>query len=137
MEKKTQRKTSRRSRNKGGRPTIVTPETLQKLEYAFSMGLPDEQACLYANIAPQTLYNYQSKHPEFLERKVMLKQNITMRARLNIANEIANGSTKDSWEWLTRKEKQEFSLKDDATIHIANQNVLVQLPPLTLPPQDS
>lgn len=135
MEKKTQRKTSRRSRNKGGRPTIVTPEAIQKLEYAFSMGLPDEQACLYADIATSTLYSHQNKHPEFAERKAMLKQNITMRARLNIANEIANGSTKDSWEWLTRKEKQEFSLKDDATIHIANQNVLVQLPPLTLPPQ--
>lgn len=137
MEKKTQRKPDKRSRNKGGRPTIVTPDTLAKLEYAFSMGLPDEQACLYAGIDASSLYRYQEKNPSFRERKAMLKQNITMRARLNIANEIANGSTKDSWEWLTRKEKQEFSLKDDATIHIANQNVLVQLPPLTLPPQDS
>ncbi len=43
----------------------MTPDTLAKLETAFSMGLPDEQACLYAKIDPSTLYRYQEKNPKF------------------------------------------------------------------------
>lgn len=124
-------------KNKGGRPPVMTKDTLQKLERAFSMGLPDEQACLYADIAPQTLYNYQNKHPEFLERKKLLKQNITMHARLNIATMIQAWSAEDSWKWLERKERSEFAPKEQQTIQIANQNVLIQLPPLQLPDTSS
>lgn len=124
-------------KNRGGRPPVMTKETLQKLERAFSMGLPDEQSCLYADIAPQTLYNYQNKHPEFLERKKLLKQNITMHARLNIATMIQAWSAEDSWKWLERKERWEFAPKEQQTIQIANQNVLIQLPPLQLPDTSS
>lgn len=114
----------------------MTAVALQKLKHAFSMGLPDEQACLYAEIAPSTLYNYQNKHPEFLERKKLLKQNITMHARLNIAERVQLWSAEDSWKWLERKERSEFAPKEQQTIQIANQNVLIQLPPMQLPNQN-
>ena len=48
-----------------GRPTIMTPQVLQKLELAFSYGCTDDEACFFADIAPATLYNYQKEYPEF------------------------------------------------------------------------
>ena len=38
-----------------GRPTIMTPQVLQKLELAFSYGCTDDEACFFADIAPTTL----------------------------------------------------------------------------------
>lgn len=88
--KKRSPKSKNTTKKKCGRPPVMTKETIAKLEYAFSMGLPDEQACLYAEIDPATLYRYQERNPDFCDRKVILKQSITMRARLNVAKEIAS-----------------------------------------------
>ena len=53
----------------------MTDKTLEKLKVAFCYGLNDVQACLFAEINPATLYNYQKKHPEFLELKHALQEN--------------------------------------------------------------
>ena len=97
--------------NKVGRPTVMTEEVLQKLEYAFMRGLSDVEACLYADIATTTLYNYCEKNPEFRERKEELKQHTTAQAKLNVAEEIENGNVEQSKWWLERKAKDEFSTK--------------------------
>jgi hypothetical protein len=55
-----------------GRPTVMTPEIIAKLEYVFALGGTDKEACLYADIGLETLYNYQRNHPEFAERKALL-----------------------------------------------------------------
>ena len=73
-----------------GRPTKMTPETLKKLEQAFLLGCTDKEACLYSNISHQTLYNYQEKHPEFVERKALLKKNPVLQARKSLMNGIAD-----------------------------------------------
>lgn len=57
-----------------GRPTVMTPEIIAKLEYIFALGGTDKEACLYADIGLETLYNYQRNHPEFAERKALLKE---------------------------------------------------------------
>lgn len=95
--------------NKGGRPKIITGEVLQKLEQGFMKGLSDRQACLYADISPGTLYNYQKENPEFLERKELLKENIKMRAKLTIAAAIERGDLKLSQWYLKNKAGDEFS----------------------------
>lgn len=97
--------------DKVGRPTVMTEEVLQKLEYAFMRGLTDVEACLYADIATSTLYNYCKENPEFLERKEELKQHPTAKARLNITEAIENGNEDISKWWLERKVKDEFSTK--------------------------
>lgn len=56
------------------RPRKITKETVQKLEEGFLMGLSDREACIYADIAVSTLYNYCKKHKEFSERKELLKR---------------------------------------------------------------
>ena len=70
------------------RPRKITKETVQKLEEGFLMGLSDREACIYADIAVSTLYNYCKKHKEFSERKELLKDNIKMKSKLNVAHGI-------------------------------------------------
>lgn len=99
------------AKDKGGRPTVMTGETLQKLEDAFLDGLSDRQACLVADISLQTLYNYGKENPEFLERKELLKENNKIRAKRVVSKELKNGNTGVALWYLERKEKEEFSTK--------------------------
>lgn len=93
----------------------MTPETIGKLEYGFSCGLSDREACLYANINPDTLYEYCKKHPEFSERKELLKEQVKMQAKLNLASSISSGDEKASEWYLERKAKDEFSTKTEVS----------------------
>src|SRR5918998_4282646 len=67
-----------------GRPTVITPEILAKLEYVFSLGGTDKEACFFADIGLETLYRYQRNHPEFGERKELLKSNPILKARTTL-----------------------------------------------------
>jgi hypothetical protein len=107
--------TGKKQKNKGGRPSKVTPEVLVKLEHAFMKSFTDEQACLYAEISPDALYNYCTKYPEFSEKKRVLKGSLALKAKLNIAGSIEEGEISSSKWWLERKNKAEFSLRVENT----------------------
>ena len=77
-------------KNKGGRPTVMTPECINKLEYAFSLGCSDTEACLHADITPASLYNYQEKNPAFIERKQCLKDSLVLLAREGLRDDITS-----------------------------------------------
>ena len=96
---------------KRGRKTVMTPEIINKLEQAFSMGCSDLEACLYADIGKTTLYNYQNENPEFVERKEKLKEKLVLKARTVIAESL-NKQDENTAKWyLERKKKEEFSTK--------------------------
>ena len=97
-----------------GRPTVFTPEVLQKLEQAFSMGCTDNEASIYANIAISSLYNYQKQNPEFLDRKEQLKENPILKARTKVFNEIEKNVLTAQW-YLERKKKDEFAVRTEMT----------------------
>lgn len=116
------------SENKVGRPTVMTEETIQKLEYAFMRGLTDLEACLYADISKSTLYNYCEENPEFMDRKEELKQHPTAKARLNVTEAIENGNEELSKWWLERKAKAEFSTKQEISADIDSEvNITIEL----------
>ena len=94
----------------------MTEETLNKLTLAFSKGLSDREACLFANISQQTLYNYCNANPAFLEQKERLKEKPQMQAKLNVVEGIENGDIELSKWYLERKNKGEFSTKQDIGI---------------------
>jgi len=102
-----------------GQPTKLTPETLNKLEQAFMMGCPDTEACLFAEISHQTLYNYQKKHPEYVERKRMLKENPAFQARQRVTGEVSNDTNTAKW-YLERKKKDEFGQNQKIEAEITN-----------------
>ena len=98
-----------------GRPTKMTKEVLKKLEEAFLMDCTDEEACLYAQITPATLYNYQKQNPEYLELKKMYKQRPFLLARKS----VIEGMQVDpnlALKYLERKKKDEFSLRSETDI---------------------
>lgn len=110
--KKSSKKVPKSERKKVGRPTSVTPETLAKLEQAFSLGCSDLEACIHADIAKSTLYDYQGRHPEFVERKEMLKRKLVLKARTVVANALEKEDENTAKWYLERKARDEFSVKN-------------------------
>lgn len=89
-----------------GRPTIMTPEIVSKLEEVFSIGGSDEEACFYANIGKSTLYNYQQANPEFVERKEALKEKPILKARQTVVKSLEDAN--HAFRYLEKKRKKEF-----------------------------
>ncbi len=101
----------RKKKHPGGRPTKMTEGVLKKLGEAFLMGCTDEEACIFAEISPQTLYNFQEKNKKFLEKKELWKQNPVLKARTTIFNDL---DRPESARWyLERKKKDEFAPKQE------------------------
>lgn len=101
---------SKRKSN-AGRPTVMTPEVVNKLEQAFSLGCPITVACEYAGISKETIYDYIRKNPEYSDRIKQLQGLIGMRARKSIADAINRGDAKISLEYLKKKNSDEFGDK--------------------------
>lgn len=122
----TKRKDSK-DYQKVGRPTVMTPEVVAKLEQAFSLGCSDLEACLYADISKQSLYDYQAKYPEFADRKAMLKEKLILKARTVVADALNNKDENTAKWYLERKKKDEFSTKVENETEIKGLEVaLVQ-----------
>ena len=99
--------------NKGGRPTVMTDEIVGKLEYGFMKGLNVTECCHYADISRTAFYDYLEKNPEFTDRIEELKSSPSTRAKLNVVEAIENGDTDISRWWLERRNKEEFSAKQE------------------------
>lgn len=96
--------------------TKMTTETLAKLEAWFTNSLTDEECCLYADIHPATLYRYIEKNPKFWERKEILKKKPNIQAKVNWIKKINASDYQASKEWLERKSRWEFSLKQEIDV---------------------
>lgn len=99
--------------NPVGRPTIMTPETISKLEEVFAIGGSDEEACFFAGIGKTTLYNYQQEHPEFVERKDALKERPILKARQTVVKALDDPN--HAFKYLERKRRKEFGNNVDLT----------------------
>lgn len=98
-----------------GRPTLMTPEVIAKLEGAFANGMTDGQACIIAGISKNTLYDYIQRNPNFGNRKEMLKQRVDIQAKKVIVDAINNGDTGTAKFWVERRCKDEFSTRQELT----------------------
>ncbi|GKH47087.1 hypothetical protein [Anaerotruncus massiliensis (ex Togo et al. 2019)] len=105
------------------RPTKMTPEVIAKLEEAFGKGMSDREACCYADIAPSTLFRYCQRHERFSERKELLKENLKMRAKLNLAEKIEGGDVDMSLWYLERKCRDEFSRRTEADVAVVGKKL--------------
>lgn len=102
-------------KSNAGRPTVMTDEVLEKLKQAFLWGCSDREACLYAEIDPQTLYNYQTDNPDYSSKKQMWKENPILKARAVVVKAMESGD-KDASKWyLERKLKAEFATRVEST----------------------
>ena len=92
------------AKNAVGRPLIMTPEVIQKLEDAFSWGCTDLEACCNANISKSTLYNYCDANPKFMERKEILKNQPVMKARRVVIAALDEDDINTAHKVIDRKE---------------------------------
>lgn len=99
-----------------GRPTKMTENTVKKLEEAFLMGCTDIEACLFADISKQTLYTFQEKNPEFVDRKEALKSNPVMKARKVVLKALDESDIATAHKVLDRKEGSKVTLDANLTI---------------------
>lgn len=98
-----------------GRPTVMTPEIIAKLEAAFIKGATDKEAIFLADISSSAFYHYCEENPDFKERKESLKEMVKYRARSNVAEAIEKGDKDISKWYLERKAKDEFSQRSELT----------------------
>lgn len=96
---------------KTGRPTVMTAETLGKLNEAFALGSTDSQAAFYAGISATALYEYCRENPEFAQRKEALKETPILKARRTV---VAALSKPQHAEWyLEKKARPEFGIRQE------------------------
>ena len=113
-------------KSNAGRPTKMTEATVKKLDEAFAVGCSDLEACLYAGISKQTLYNYQDENPEYIDRKETLKQNLKMHSKFNLGKSITKEKDVDDSKWyLERKCKDEFSTKSEQDITSKDEQIKI------------
>ena len=112
--------------NPTGRKSVMTPETIEKLEQAFLYGATDKEACLVADISPAALYQYQEKNPKFTERKAMLKEMPVYQAREAVIKSFRRDPNL-ALKYLERKKKDEFSLRTETDVTSLGEKVNIAL----------
>jgi hypothetical protein len=100
-----------------GRPVVINTQILQKLEFAFKLGASDKEACVEAGISPQTLYNYQSKNPDFLEHKEAWKSTPVLKARKAVIDGFDTNPTL-ALKYLEKKLPEEFGAHGGIHINV-------------------
>lgn len=93
----------------------MTEKVLDKLEEAFSWGCSDVEACLHADISVDALYKYIKKNPRFGIHKESLKKRPTLTARRTVVASLPEDNDM-ALKYLERKEKREFSLRQETEI---------------------
>ena len=108
------------AKNKGGRPSVITPEAIRQLETAFLMGCTDLEACLVANVSKTAFYDYQAENPEFADRKEVLKSNTVMLARGVILEALEKKDLTTAHKVIDRKEGSKVAIDLTATTPVVN-----------------
>jgi hypothetical protein len=102
--------------NPNGRPTIMTPETVKKLEEGFAQGFSVDNACIWANISKQTYYTYCEKEAGFLDHCKTLQKKPLIKSILVINKALNEGDVGTAKWYAERKAKDEFSLKTETEL---------------------
>ncbi len=97
-----------------GRPTVMTPDVINKLEQAFSIDATVSEACTYAGIAKATYYEFVKGNPEYMDKFDALREKPVLLARQTVVNGIKD-SFDNAMRYLERKKKKEFSSRQEVT----------------------
>jgi hypothetical protein len=89
------------------RPTSQSPEIIAKLEYAFSIGCNNKEACIFAGVPKSTFHLWCKNDPELLDRFNDLKEQPILKARQRAVEGIEE-SYSNAMDYLKRKRVKEF-----------------------------
>jgi len=95
---------------RGGRPTVMTPAVISKLEHAFGIDCTVQEACAYADISLPPLYDYMKKNQDFAENVARLREKPVLAARNSVVSKLHKGYMAQ-W-YLEKKRPDEFGNRD-------------------------
>ena len=91
------------SKNEVGRPTVMSEETVRKLEESLKGGMTVSQACIVSDVSRDTYYRHYKMDEAFSDKMRFAKSYVTMLAKQNIAKAVARGDIGTS-KWLLEKQ---------------------------------
>lgn len=107
----------------GGRPTVMTPEVIAKLEQAFALDSTVLEACSYADISTNAFYDYLKEHEEFKDRIAKLRQRPILKARQTVVKSLDDAG--NAFKYLERKARKEFGQQLDITAEVTKKIVSI------------
>ncbi len=96
------------TKNRGGRPSVITPSVVAKLTEAFKLDVTVDEACTYAKISRDTYYRRVKDDEGFSDEMERARMYATMVARQTVLREIEKDGGL-ALKYLERKRKEEFS----------------------------
>lgn len=98
-----------------GAPTVFTETVVRDLVSSFQDGLNVTQACWQSGIGRTTYYDEYNSNPEFADKMDRARDFASMNARKVIVNDIKRGDQSAAKWWLERRNKDEFSTRQEVT----------------------
>jgi hypothetical protein len=95
--------------------TTFTEDVMKELKNSFRNGLNNSEACLDANISERSFYLVLEKNEKLKNYFRLLQKNVNKIAKQNIVNSIKAGDIDNSKWWSERKNKDEFSTRQENT----------------------
>lgn len=93
----------KKTKNVGGRPTVISNECVSKLHEAFKSGLNVKDSCIYAGISREAFYSNLHKNRGFSDKIRASQAFIKMVAKQIVAKAICvDGSIADAWRFLEK-----------------------------------
>jgi len=100
---------------KEGRPSVLTPAVVGKLENAFAQGFNITHACGMVEISRDAYYEYIKRNPKFTDKVEWLRSKPYIKSVLGI-NKLINEGDPTTCRWYAeRRGKDEFSLRTETT----------------------
>lgn len=95
-------------KNKGGRPTVITPEVTAKLIEAFKNDFTQYEACLYAGISQDAFQRRCAADHRFAVEMDGAKAFVFFAAKRNIAQAVANQKDVEQSKWYLQKRQKDL-----------------------------
>jgi hypothetical protein len=94
-----------------GRPTVMTPEVIRKIEEIAALDGTIAEMALFAGIHQDTIYAHMKADPEFSERIKTLRETPVLKARRTIVASLADPV--HAFKYVERKKRKEFGANVD------------------------
>jgi hypothetical protein len=104
--------------NKGGRPTLYTPETVDRLLSALADGLNQKQACIASGISESTLSNWKEQHPELQERLASAREQARQKALATIKAAGEAGDWRASEAFLRMSFYKDYRRDNNTSVEV-------------------
>lgn len=93
---------------KTGRPTVITAETITKLESIFKIGGNDEEATSYAGIGNRTYYDHLEADENFRSKMMAAKNYSNIAAKNIVVDAIIKDKDLNTAKWWLEKKHPDF-----------------------------